>query len=105
MNQKKIVESIEDANCINCLNSTRVDDEYYCYYPRDPDERHEVGESDFCQECVTWAMIDNTRLKLVDHEDVVFQFGGMSLESTVTSTLQPPQPQFFDTGQSEDARC
>ena len=105
MNQKKIVESIEDANCINCLNSVEVDAEYYCYYPRDPDERHEVGERDFCQECGTWVVMDNTRLKQVDHEDVVFQFGEISLESTVTSTLQPPQPQFFDTTQAEDMRC
>ena len=97
-----IVESIEDANCINCLNSKQIGDEHYCYYPRDPDERHEVGERDFCEEAGTWLVMDNTRLKTMDHEDIVVRFGELPFDPIVTSTLQP---QVFDTANLEDGRC
>jgi hypothetical protein len=51
-----------------------------------------VGERDFCQECGTWLVEDNTRLKMMDHEGIVFRFGDMPFEPIVTSTLQPLPP-------------
>ena len=86
----KIVNCLEDINCTKCLHSRFVGDEYYCYYPHDPEKRHEVDETDFCQEHGIWARMGKDELILEDHEDVVAHFYEVFLGLNVTSTLQPP---------------
>lgn len=53
-----VSKSISEINCVNCMHSKQVDDnEHYCYFPRDPEQRFEVDDSDFCGENGAWLVV------------------------------------------------
>lgn len=102
----KLVESLADVNCTKCLHSKQAGDEYYCYYPRDPDQRHEVSDVDFCVEHGKWAKRNhNGRSRGWNYVEILTHFYNFFLDSTVTSPLQPQHPYIRDASLSEGEQC